>query len=319
MSYPVALIGFVRPDLISRRLDEILPQLENSNPVYVFVDGPRKLEDLRWILKIHEIANIYSSQPNIKFVFRKKNLGCSDNLVSAVTEVCALHDGVIVVEDDVSISPQFLKALSEVLDSWNPSSDWLTVGGFSPFVTKSKLAGKMLNVWRKSNYFSAWGWGVTSKAWDNYLVVTNQKMFSRYLRNSEKWRSLNMRKQKIWLKRFERGIWDFQVQMMHFATDKYCLLPTLRIIDNEGFDSERSTHTRHKRPWNFFGNGYSTVMPKYPNKFSKRYLKIFWRYIDSNFWAADGLMNARARNAGVRTLLKKSIRMFKQMFSKSVP
>jgi hypothetical protein len=309
--YPVVLIGFNRPDLIIRRLEEILPQLGANDLLYVYIDGPRDLEDSTWNSQIREIQNKYSDQSNVEFVFRGGNLGCSGNIISAVTEVCRHNAGAIIIEDDVSISPHFLSAISGVLNSWSPSSDWLTVGGFSPFVSHSKLAGRVMSSWRKSEYFSAWGWGVTSQAWDTFAIVSDQNLLAKALSASEKWKSLGDRKQGIWLKRFERGIWDFQVQIMHFAADKYCILPTLRIIDNEGFDSERSTHTRHKRPWNFFGFGYSAVTPTLPNHFSNKNSGNFWRFLDANLWAADGLMNARARDAGLRTYLKRLINWIK--------
>ena len=82
------------------------------------------------------------------------------------------------------------------------------------------------------------------------------------------------------------------------------------MIDNEGFADARSTHTKHVRPWSLFGEGLSEKEPgKYrvPRKFS--ILKYCWSFIDSNLWAADGYFNSRARSAGVRTMIKRLLKI----------
>lgn len=309
MQYPILLIGFNRPDLIRSRLSEILGQIESHVLLYVYVDGSRGIRDSESNLEIRNLALEYSQRQNVEFIFRDHNLGCSRNIITAVTEVCEVHPGAIVVEDDVSLSPEFVSVVSSILDKWNTESDWLTVGGFSPFVMKNNWIAKMLNRWRKSDYFSAWGWGIRAEAWNEFSVVNSRDLLERRLQTSKKWQDLGKRKQEIWIRRFDRNIWDFQVQMTHFAIDKFCLLPTFRLIDNQGFGSELSTHTRHKRPWNFFGSGYSIRAPEIPNNLSSNKPRSFWRFLDANLWAADGHFNSRARTVGLRSLIKKLLKL----------
>lgn len=102
-------------------------------------------------------------------------------------------------------------------------------------------------------------------------------------------------------------MWDFQIQLLHFQLDRLTLLPRFRLIDNEGFGNLLSTHTKHGRPWNFFGHGYSKQIPSgsQPNKTE---VSLFWRFIDSNLWAADGHFTSRARKTGIRTYLRQKFK-----------
>ena len=184
------------------------------------------------------------------------------------------------------------------------------VGAFSPFHNRFFLSRK--NSWRLSPYFSAWGWGTTSDFWQKFKTISNVASCQSELENSDYWRTLSKRKRAIWLKRFDRKVWDYNVQYILFLHSLSVLLPTYRLIDNEGFADSRSTHTKHVRPWSLFGEGLSDQEPlKYrvPGKFSS--LKYCWSFIDSNLWAADGYFNSRARSAGIRTIFKKLLRIKK--------
>jgi|LauGreSBDMM110SN_4_FD.fasta_scaffold00032_19 hypothetical protein len=305
MNYPILLIGFNRPNLLRHRLVEILAQIADRNLLYVYIDGPRGAQDTKSNLEMRKLRSEFSHFSNVQFIFRDHNLGCSRNIIAAITEVCEAHSGVIVIEDDIALVPDFISTISGILDKWDSNSDWLTVGGFSPFVTHNIWVSKVLNRWRKSNYFSAWGWGIRADGWDAFSIVNSTELLEKKLETSIGWQNLGARKQSIWMKRFSRSIWDFQVQMMHFAVDKFCLLPSFRMIDNQGFESELSTHTRHKRPWNFFGNGYSIQSPKIPNGASPKKPSLGWRFVDANLWAADGHFNSRGRSVGLRSSIKK--------------
>jgi hypothetical protein len=308
MNFPVLLIGFIRSDLLRRRLLEILSQVSGSTTIYVYVDGPRDSRDIENNSKIRDLKLEFETYENIQFVFRDSNLGCSQNILLAVAEVCTRHSGAIVVEDDISISPDFISSVGKILELWTPDSDWLTVGGFSPFVSHNFWVVKLFSRWRKSDYFSGWGWGIRAEAWDLLASVNRPDLLKNGLSVSHQWNDFGRRKQVIWMTRLNRSVWDFQVQLSHFALEKSCLLPTFRLIDNQGFESELSTHTRHKRPWSFFGAGYSICAPETPQIHKTKKSGRIWSFLDANLWAADGHFNSRARVLGVRSFIKKLLK-----------
>ncbi len=304
MNSPVLVICFNRPELMLRRLSELCVSSVLPERVLVSIDGPRSDEESR-IWEDFDFSTLAKEFPfTLEFIRRPTNLGCSLHIITAVSEVLQIFNSVIVVEDDVVVGNGFLKSMIDGLSIISSDDSVGTVGGFSPFY--KGLFRTSTNYWRKSPYFSAWGWGTTTEFWEGFISLSKIENLERILKSSSTWMNLSKRKKRIWMKRFHRGIWDYNVQFMLFLKDKKSLLPKLRLIDNEGFFDLRSTHTKHQRPWNLFGEGFCSNEPKKlvgSNCFSIR--RIFWSWIDSNLWAADGYFNARAREMGIRSLFRK--------------
>ena len=290
-----------------RRLSELCASSVLPERVLVSIDGPRSEEESR-IWKDFDFSTLAKEFPfTLEFIRRPANLGCSLHIITAVSEVLQVSNSVIVVEDDVVVGNGFLKSMIDGLSIISSDDSIGTVGGFSPFY--KGFFRTSTNYWRKSPYFSAWGWGTTKEFWEGFVTLSKIENLESILESSSTWMNLSKRKKRIWMKRFRRGIWDYNVQFMLFLKEKKNLLPKLRLIDNEGFFDLRSTHTKHQRPWNLFGEGFCSNEPKKLlglNGFSVR--RIIWSWIDSNLWAADGYFNARARDMGIRSLFRKWLR-----------
>lgn len=291
-----------------RRLSELCVSSVLPERVLVSIDGPRSERESR-IWKDFDFSTLAKEFPfTLEFIRRPANLGCSLHIITAVSEVLQVFNSVIVVEDDVIVGNGFLKSMIDGLSIISSDDSIGTVGGFSPFY--KGLFRTSTNYWRKSTYFSAWGWCTTTEFWDGFVSLSEIENPERVLESSAIWMNLSKRKKRIWMKRFHRGIWDYNVQFMLFLKEKKSLLPKLRLIDNEGFSDLRSTHTKHERPWSLFGEGFCTNEPKIfleSNCFLIR--RILWSWIDSNLWAADGYFNARAREMGIRSLFRKWLRL----------
>lgn len=306
MTTAILLIGYNRWDLLEKRLLELTQSHIDTQSVYLSIDGLSKGD-----IDFHRntrIANLESSVLpfTLSVIQRPSNLGCSNHIITAVSEVLSLHERVIVIEDDVSISPIFISSMTEALHALSKFEDVGTIGGFSnfhkrlhfPFIFRK-------NYWRKTKYFSAWGWGTTAEFWEKFERISDIENVEEYLSESSIWTNFSKRKQQIWLNRFKRGVWDFNLQLVLFKHEKLNLLPALRIIDNEGFSDDRSTHTKHKRPGNLFGIGKSDISPtEFKMVEGSLFLKYFWGFMDSNLWAADGYFTSRGRTKGLRTRLR---------------
>lgn len=305
MQHPVLLIGYNRPECLNRRLVELTKSDELPKKVIISLDG------FPGGIPFEEFNVDLDSLPfEVSIIRRKENLGCSNHIILAVSEVLLEYQTCIVIEDDVIIGKSFIGAISKGLSIMENHKNIGIVGAFSPFHKRFFLSRK--NSWRLSPYFSAWGWGTTSNFWQKFKVISDVASCQSELENSDYWRTLSKRKRAIWLKRFDRKVWDYNVQYILFLHSLSVLLPTYRLIDNEGFADSRSTHTKHVRPWSLFGEGLSEKKPedfKTPGRCS--IIRHLWSFVDSNLWAADGYFNSRARSAGIRTIAKKLLRIEK--------
>ena len=89
-----------REDHLKQSLPKIV-EFKNELPLFIFCDGPRK-EDKKQTQKVRNyLTKTLLHSKNCKLIFREKNLGLADNIISGVNYVFSLgYDTVTVLEDD---------------------------------------------------------------------------------------------------------------------------------------------------------------------------------------------------------------------------
>ncbi len=245
----ILLLAFSRPEKLVRRLEE-LGKL-NPNEVYVSIDGgsSQKVTD-----EFHAIEQKFRTiQPQIDFQFHKDNLGLVGHMSGAISKLMLSHEYVLVIEDDVPIGEKYVESIRNAIIA-GLGDKVATYGGFSPFTGHLPFPYKAWNGWRRTKYFSAWGWCISRNIWELYKVELCRDKLHSELQNSKRWNSLSAYQKKTWMRRFEKVAinpkftWDYQMQYMSFKHDLDHILPIFRISDHEGFGDERSTNTKSGRP-----------------------------------------------------------------------
>jgi hypothetical protein len=284
---PILLLGYNRPELLAERIQElrsIAPPL-----IYISVDGSNDLIENQ--INQQLLLNL-RDWPKTSLVVtwrHKENLGLTNHVTSAISRVLTEHSNVIVVEDDILLSPSFYTNMINGFHVLNRNGIRGTVGAFSPLRLPRKI--ERLNRWRKTPYFSCWGWGVSREVWEKYEVDLRKENIEMSLSTSRTWRRLSRTQKKVWMKRFEKAFlypldtWDVQVQYMSFKYDYVNILPISRFIDNIGFSDNRSTHTKGDKPRWIRSGGYSTeeIKSKSISILSKSIVLL----IDSNTFVGD--------------------------------
>ena len=129
---PIALIGYNRPQHIRNCLESLAANLEASqSDIYCFLDGPRSHEDLPHVRQVRKVVHEARGFRSIKIMERESNWGLSRNVIDGVTRILAQRDRVIVVEDDLVVSPGFLRYLNQALDVYRASPQVFTVSGYN--------------------------------------------------------------------------------------------------------------------------------------------------------------------------------------------
>lgn len=251
---PILLLGYNRPELLKRRFYEIVIQKPSS--LYISIDGGPHSENQAMDELVREIETMARSNENIFIQRHDINLGLARHVTSAIDFVLAKHSKIIVVEDDIVLSQNFYSNMCNGFKTLENTKDTFVISAFSPRVATSRAK----NHWRKSIYFSPWGWGTSDYFWKEYKLELELEDFEKSLMNSSTWNSLTKYQKSTWIHKFEKirqnpfDTWDIQFQYLVFKKGTPCLLPKYRIIDNEGYSDPRSTHTKEAKP-RWFKNG----------------------------------------------------------------
>lgn len=246
---PALLIGFNRPELLEKRVEELL--LNNVEILNISIDGNKSMR-LEMEQSLRKIKEMCESKCKLITNLHSENLGLAQHITSEITKMLELHPEIIIIEDDIEISHNFIKNMTNGLKALKEKGTLGVVSGFSP-MTRSRIF-LFSNKWRTSPYFNCWGWICTREVWQHYILDISDLNINKELENSKTWNQLSNWQQYLWLSRFIKiqrspfHTWDIQFQYMCFKHEMVNVSPIFTITNNTGFNDDRSIHTKGRKP-----------------------------------------------------------------------
>lgn len=165
---PVVVFAYNRPKHLQRTLDALAAcRLSNQSAVHVFADGPRKgaatdaIAEVRGLLDREAQAGRFAS---FTVQVSDVNLGLANSIISGVGQVLAESGKVIVLEDDLLVSADFLEFMNDCLIFYRDDLSVGAVTGFCPLqVMPDGYDSDVFLAYRNSSQ----GWGTWSRVWDH--------------------------------------------------------------------------------------------------------------------------------------------------------
>lgn len=177
---PIALFTYNRADKTRTVVESLLKNTEaKDSELYIFSDGPKNEKAVEGVRKnreyIHEVKKFEGSGfRTVTLVERDKNWGLANSLIAGITELTDKYGKVIVVEDDLILSPYFLKFMNDGLEKYKDDD---RVSAVSAFLNPIECNTPNTFFLR---YFACWGWAVWKRSWD--LLNTDAKDLLRQMR-----------------------------------------------------------------------------------------------------------------------------------------
>ena len=224
----IAVFAYNRPSHLRR----VLIALEDYkiNKIFVFLDGPRNIND-----KINQKEIKYTLNRNkrikITLVTRKKNFGLKKSIISGLDFLSNFYKKIIIIEDDCIPRKEFFAFINANFKFNLMRDEVACICGYqSPNIhnEKSKKISTLL-----LNFFIPWGWAILSKSWLEY-----RKNFKFILKKKN---LLKKKIPKILLKLIEineknKKIWSIDFMVYNFIKKKFYIFPSKSLVKNIGFD-----------------------------------------------------------------------------------
>lgn len=243
----VLLFGFNRPELLKKRIDELYKsRVEN---LYISIDGGSKSHTKEMDSIKQYAQNKFSKLHYFNLNHHKDNLGLDKHITGEISKVLDKHEYIIVIEDDVIISNNFINNMIDGLKIHKRDGSTGIVSGFSPLHFKY-----LKNKWRISSYPYIWGWACSRAVWQNYEYDLAEINFEQKLRHSKSWSNLKPSQKAKWLVLFKKAhtnsedTWDSRLVFLSYRKDFINLAPIFSVVGNEGFNDLRAIHTKGKKP-----------------------------------------------------------------------
>lgn len=230
---PIALFTYSRADHTRDAVESLLNNKEAAeSDLYIFSDGPKTEAKREAVEENRKYIHSITGFKSIHIVEREKNWGLANSLIAGITDVINQYGRVIVVEDDLVLSPYFLKFMNEALEKYADDDRVGTISAYLPPL-KEKLPDTFFLM-----YFKCWGWATWKRAWD--LLEKDTKPLLRGLRFRKKKFDVgggvgnygNLYCQKVGLV----DSWYVRYYASLFLKDKLSLYPGHSLASNSGLD-----------------------------------------------------------------------------------
>ena len=162
MTYaPIALFTYNRADHTRQAVESLLRNAEaKDTDLFIFSDGPKNEKAAKEVKTNREFIRTITGFKSITIIEREKNWGLSKNLIEGITKINNEFGRVIVVEDDLVVSPFFLRYMNDGLEKYEHDE---RVASISAFL--NPIDGDIPNTFFL-RYFACWGWATWKRAWD---------------------------------------------------------------------------------------------------------------------------------------------------------
>ena len=237
---PIVLFVYNRPWHTRQTLSALSKNpLAKESILYIFADGPKENANAEELIKISQVHELLKEIEWCKEVRIKKsdiNKGLAKSIVLGVNEVVNRHGKVIVLEDDIVTSPQFLSFMNRSLEIYDDSEQVMAISGYwFPVRNYKRLP---------STFFlqvpTCWGWATWKRSWLTFNSNAD-KLYQEITRdehlviqfNFEHGDYANQLKRNI---SGELNTWAVKWYASVFLSKGLCLHPNWSYVQNIGND-----------------------------------------------------------------------------------
>lgn len=165
---PIVLFTYSRADQTKSAVESLLRNAEApETDLFVFSDGPKNEDKVSAVKKNRDYIHTITGFKSVTIIERETNWGLSRSLISGITDIVNKYGRVIVVEDDLVLSPYFLKFMNDALEKYKDDDRVSTISAFL-----NPMEGEVPETFFL-RYFACWGWATWKRAWDLFNPDAN--------------------------------------------------------------------------------------------------------------------------------------------------
>lgn len=232
---PIAFFAYNRPEHTRRSL-ESLSKCEGAaeSELFIFCDGPKKPEDEEAVKAVRNLVKSRKWCGKVRVIERQNNMGLANSIISGVTDIVNRYGRIVVLEDDLVLSPQFLNFMNDALNIYEEVPEVMHISGYM-FPVKEELPETFF--YRAA---SCWGWATWKRAWDKFDPDSN-KLLSR-LQAEDLQCEFNVRDSMNFFKTLQDNAegrlktWAIRWYASVFLEGGLCLHPGGSLVNNIGHD-----------------------------------------------------------------------------------
>ena len=159
--HPIVIFAYARPVHLKRTLDSLAANPGSSDhPLYIFCDGPSAKTNMNELRLTRSIAASEQRFPQKEIYLSDVNKGLANSIIEGETSILNRYESVIVLEDDMEVSPNYLDYMRQGLDKYREHPQVASICGYMYPINANDLPDVFF-----LKGTDCWGWGTWQRAW----------------------------------------------------------------------------------------------------------------------------------------------------------
>jgi len=239
---PIAIFAYNRIDYLKILIKSLKKNALSSNSiVYFFVDSWKNSHDKEKVLEVINFIKKINGFKKIIITIRNKNYGLANNIISGINFVLRNNKKIIVLEDDLELSKNYLNYVNRGLDIYKNNKTVASIHGWSFPISSQKNIPEFFFL----RGADCWGWGTWKRAWKKFNP--NGKDLLNKIKKHNLKKKFNFNNTFNYYKMLEdqtkqkNNSWAIKWHASIFLENMYTLYPKSSLVKNNG--TKNGTHS----------------------------------------------------------------------------
>ena len=265
---PVAIFVYRRPAHLRAMLDTLVRcEGFSETPIFVFSDGAKGDHDRADVLAVRELLGGLGWR-NLELILSPENRGLKRSICEGVSAIVSRYGQIIVLEDDLHLSPVALSYFNAALSKYATASRVWSIAGYMFDVPQLRQ--------RETAFFLPfaypWGWATWDRAWNQFDAdekLPHEVLSTNSFRHAFSVNGLS--NYANMLKMARDGYidsWYIRWYYKVFMEGGVSLFPPVTLVQNRGVSGGSGTHAGTLNPYALLVHprSPSETLPRLPEK-----------------------------------------------------
>ncbi len=240
---PIVLFVYNRPLETKRAILSLSSNyLAKESELFVFSDAAKNPKARERVDEVREYLKTVDGFRKVHITESEKNKGLAKSVISGVSKVLENYEKVIVLEDDLVTSKNFLDFMNQALNFYSDNKNVISISGYTLDLPSLKETDKDYYVCLRA---SSWGWGMWSDKWNAIdWTLSDYRQFSGNLKERKEFAAISSDLPRM-LRNQKNGkidSWAIRLTFHQFRNRMISIFPTSSKLVSIGM-SKDATHT----------------------------------------------------------------------------
>ena len=247
MTYsPVLLFVYSRVDNIKKSLESLSAcEASDMTDLFIFSDGPKNDLVKGNVDEVRKYIRKIKGFKSVSIIESTENKGLANSIIGGVTQIFERFNSIIVLEDDLVVSGNFLLFMNQALEYYENRNEIISISGYNMGVSNTYTEKYDVFFTQRA---ASWGWATWKNKWENIdwevkdfqELKKNRKLRKEFNKmGSDMYGMLKAQQEK------RNNSWAIRYCYHQFRHNLLTVYPFISKVKNIGFNDD-ATHTNSR-------------------------------------------------------------------------